>query len=70
MLFCFGLSPSPDRPLSLKHYLPSLSSPRKEKCFSGGNYTVRRLWTFHPITVSGQTTVIYKTEIGEEMGSF
>lgn len=28
------------------------------------------LWTFHPITVSGQTTVIYKTEIGEEMGKF
>lgn len=28
------------------------------------------MWTFHPITVSGQTTVIYKNEIGEEMGKF
>lgn len=26
------------------------------------------LRTFHPITVSGQTTVIYESEIGEEMG--
>lgn len=28
------------------------------------------MWTFHPITVSGQTAVIYKNEIGEEMGKF
>lgn len=41
----------------------------KKKCFSGGNYSAV-LWTFHPITVSGQTTVIYRNEIGEEMGKF